>query len=168
MPQKQLPKSIHIRISHGCHGLSYPVVGAFEQALGFFYAEALLVGVGRVAGGLLEAADEVAAAHAEVVGQFGDGDIFAKMFFQVALDLQHGLVCVQLLVVEDHEGCLGSAVVVYFEDFRKMHGRGLVDKLLDQVDDQVEGGEGAAGGVHAVHVGDHGLRPPLHARIERL
>ncbi len=124
-----------------------------EQALGGFDAQPLQVMQGFVAGGGLEAAHEVANAHAVLAGHVFEAELVGEVFFEPVLDLQDDHILMQFLAAKA-DASRGVTALHFIED---VPGYGLGDvgpaEALDQVDVQVAGRGGAAGAVEVVGVG---------------
>ncbi|MNH18786.1 hypothetical protein D3C79_785030 [compost metagenome] len=92
-----------------------------------------------VTGGALEAAHEVADAHAVVARYIFEAELVGKVFFKPLLDLQDDQVLVQLLAAKSHTP-RGVVALHLVED---VAGHRLGDigaaETLDQVDVQVAG-----------------------------
>jgi hypothetical protein len=106
-----------------------------------------------VAGGGLEAAHEVADAHAVVAGHVLEAELVGEVLFEPVLDLQDDHVLVQLLPAK--ADAPGRVAALHFVENVAGHGTGHVGaaETLDQVDIQVAGRGGAAGAVQVVGVG---------------
>ena len=106
-----------------------------------------------VAGGGLEAAHEVADAHAVLPGHVLEAELVGEMLFEPVLDLQDDHILVQLLPAETDP----SRRIVALHFVKNIAGHGLGDvgaaEAFDQIDIEVAGRGGAAGAVQVVGVG---------------
>ncbi|MNF68680.1 hypothetical protein D3C84_505430 [compost metagenome] len=123
-----------------------------EQALGRFDAQPLQVVQGFVAGGALEAAHEIADAHAVFAGHVLEAELVGEVLLQPLLDLQDGQVVVQLLPAE--ADAPGGVVALHFVEDVAGHALGHAGAAvtLDQVDVEVAGRGHAAGAIQVVGI----------------
>ena len=113
--------------------------GGREQALGGFYAQALQVVQGFVAGGQLKPAHKVADAHAVIARDVFEAELVGEVLFEPMLDLQDDHVLVQLLATKADT----PRGVVALHLVKDVAGHGLGDigaaKTLDHVDVKIAG-----------------------------
>jgi hypothetical protein len=139
-------------------------VRLLQQALRGAHAQALEVRDRRMAGRGLEAADEVARAHAEQARE----PLEAELLPAVAVDPLLGAVDRRVRVArpdrEHREARLAVARHVEQQALGALHRQLAPAELLDQVEREVEGGVDAASAVDAVGLGDELVRAPVDAR----
>jgi len=126
---------------------------ARQQPLGGLDPQPLQVVQRLVTCRALEAAHEVADAHAVVAGHILEAELVGEVFLQPMLDLQNDQVLMQLLPAKAHAP--RGVVALHFVEDVAGRGAGHIGaaEALDQVDVQVAGRSGAAGAIDIVGVG---------------
>ena len=92
MPLENLAEKCHVLIANSVADFLHSPMVALKQTFGSGYAQLLQIDQWAVAGGLLEAANEIAQAHADGFGWCFEGEGLMKVLMQPLLRFGDGLV----------------------------------------------------------------------------
>src|SRR5215469_2352491 len=162
MPLKHLAKKSHILIAHSIADLLHGAVLAFEHSFSGGNAQLLQVVQRTVSRGLLEAADEVAQAHAYATSRSFERKVCLEMFVEPGLRAGDGVVGVLHLEGYDSEARLPCARRLDEQRLGALHGNVVAAVSLDEIKTEVERSVHAAAGVEVLVLCDHQFRHPLH------
>src|SRR5882724_11820457 len=133
VPLKELAKERGILIADCATDLLHGAMVALEKALGGGDSQLLQVDQRTVSGSLLEAANEIARAHADATGGSLERERAVKILMQPLLRAGYGVVRVLGLQRDDSEASLPCAGRVDQQRLGALHGNVVAAKFLDQI-----------------------------------